>query len=253
MVVGTLKRVSGFVRGLASFLFGPLYSRLTIPFLLGRLESRKRNFSLQSSTGYGLDRCAVTFINLARRPDRLRLIEDEFFRLGFGKACRFEAIEAKPGSLGCALSHTASLVEFDFNSELLMICEDDATFLVDRSELDDVIEKFYFDWRLDVLCLSYLVENELVNLDDTFAISNNVQTAACYVVRAQNVDRLVKKFSQSAGRLARGWPTWVSAIDIAWKSLQRWEMVFAVPRKLCVVQRASFSDIEGKDVDYFWG
>ena len=58
-------------------------------------------------------------------------------------------------------------------------------------------------------------------------------------------------FRKSAEKLEGGSPVWLDALDISWKSLQRWRLTFTVPLKTMVVQRPSFSDIEKRGVDYF--
>ncbi len=247
-----------FKRALAligSLLIGVVYSEVTKPVLRYRYRQRKdfpeSSESFEKSV-FGLERCAVSFINLDRRPDRREEMVAELEKLGLENYNAFRAIEASPGSLGCSLSHAALLQVEQENSDLIMVCEDDARFLLGRKELDEIVEAFYLDLRLDLLCLSYKIQNSPLLVDDKFAISNNIQTTACYIVRRQHVSKLSKVMNRSANRLARGWPEWFSALDIAWKALQRWELIFAIPQRPCVIQRASFSDVEGRTVDY-WG
>ena len=249
----------GKIRVLAVWFIGPFYSNLTKPILLSRVVIRKfltpkiSDLRLNSSTPQGLDRCKIVYINLASRPDRKLEIEGEFRRLGLRYFQRFEAIARERGIVGCNLSHAAVLSGEHYSEELVMVCEDDAQFLASREEIDQIIEFFVSQSWLDVLCLGNRVENKAIRINQDFAISNNIQTTSCYVVRRKHLALIGAIFAKSAKKLERGSPVWLNALDIAWKSAQRWRLVFAVPRKEMVVQRASFSDIEKREVDYFAG
>jgi len=195
----------------------------------------------------GVDRCAITYINLDRRADRREAIEGEWARLGIAHARRLAAVEAADGAAGCAASHLAALERWDPDvTDLLMVCEDDALFLVDRAALDAIIERFAADPALDVLCLGFNAAHE-VPISATFSITADTQTTSCYVLkrwmRAPFVEMArVSVASFAGGR--RGVP-----IDRAWKALQR-RYCFAIPRIRAVRQRPSFSDVEGRVVDY---
>lgn len=244
---------------LAVWLIGPVYSNITKPILLLRMLVKKfftpkvPNLLRSSSTTHGLDRCRIFYINLASRPDRKLEIEEEFRRLGVRDFERFEAISREKGIVGCNLSHAAVLSGKNCSEELVMVCEDDAQFVASREEVDHIIDSFVSKSWLDVLCLGNLVENKVVRIDQEFAISNNVQTTSCYVVKRKNVALISSIFAESAKKLEKGSPVWLHALDIAWKSAQRWRLVFAVPHEPTVIQRASFSDIEEREVDYFLG
>lgn len=241
------------------WLIGPFYSNITKPVLLLRMLIKKSltpeivDPRLNSSTAHGLGRCRIVYINLASRPDRRLEIEEEFSRLRVRDFRRFEAIAKERGIVGCNLSHAAVLRGENHSEELVLVCEDDAQFLVSREKIDQIIESFVSQSWLDVLCLGNVVENKVVRVDQNFAISNNVQTTSCYVVRREHLALIASIFAKSARKLERGSPVWLNALDIAWKSVQRWRLVFAVPHEPTVIQRASFSDIEKKEVDYFLG
>ena len=247
----------GKIRVLAMWVIGPLYSNLTKPVLVLRMvvrnffSPRADSSGDRASTAHGLERCRIVYINLASRPDRKTQIEEEFRLLGVGDYERFDAVARERGITGCNLSHAAVLSTENYPEELLMVCEDDAKFLVSRDELDHAIESFFSKEWLDVLCLGNFVENKVIRIDEDFAVSNNIQTASCYLVRRKHLALISSVFLKSAQRLERGSPVWLYALDIAWKSLQRWRLTFAVPLKTMVVQRPSFSDIQQRDVDYF--
>lgn len=241
------------------WLIGPVYSNITKPILLLRMLIKKfftpkvSDLMRSSSTTHGLDRCRIIYINLASRPDRKLEIEEEFRRLRVRDFERFDAIAKEKGIVGCNLSHAAVLGGKNYSEELVMVCEDDAQFVASREEVDHIIDSFVSKSWLDVLCLGNLVENKVIRIDQDFAISNNVQTTSCYVVRGAHLASIASIFAKSARKLEKGSPVWLHALDIAWKSAQRWSLVFAVPHAPTVIQRASFSDIEKRKVDYFPG
>lgn len=254
MALAVVRRARGKLREAAEFLWGPVYSELTKPILLARYLLRKLATTQNSGISHdkqGLARCAVRYMNLPKRIDRDKEMLGELRKMRIDQFSRYEAIETNPGILGCTSTHASLLSDPIGDYELLMICEDDAKFLVDREYLDSVIEGFFHDPRLDVLCLSFFLRNKPISVGENFAISNNIQTAACYVVRKSKIGLLKESFDRAADKLAKDLPVWVFAGDIAWKSLQRWRLVFAVPRETLVIQRPSFSDIQGESVDYW--
>lgn len=198
-----------------------------------------------------MDACDIVFINLGLRPDRKKQIEAELKKLGIANPRRLNATQAEPGILGANISHARALLSSSRLHELIMVCEDDAEFLIDRSRLEHYIEEFRKDKSLDVLCLSYSTQGRFLETDGDFRISNNVQTAACYLLRSEHIDRVAECFLQGARKLEKGGRNWIFALDIFWKSLQRWTLIFAIPRDLPVVQRPSWSDIENTFVKYF--
>ena len=82
------------------------------------------------------------------------------------------------------------------------------------------------------------------------AVTADTATASCYVAKAAAIDKLKKSFQESAFMIRAGQPIGISAIDQHWKKLQRKDLLFAIPRTRAVRQRASYSNIEGRDVFY---
>lgn len=193
----------------------------------------------------------VFFINLAHRQDRREDVSLEFKKLGLDNVTRVDAIRNTNGALGCALSHIKTLNLLrgqDFS--LAMICEDDVEFLSDINRLQKVLEEFQSIPALGVLCLAYRVRGPKLALTKELAISNNIQMAACYVVKPFAVDFLFASFTSSADKLSMGAPISVASIDQEWKTIQTNDVFFAVPATKFARQKESFSDIVGRVKKY---
>lgn len=226
--------------------------RQAMLWLRWRLRARRPTVtavpgSTRDGVRRGVDRCEVAYINLDRRTDRREAIEAEWARLGVTHARRLAAVEATDGAAGCAASHLAALERWTPDvAELLMVCEDDAHFLIDRATLDAMLESFADDPSLDVLCLGFNAAHE-VPISATFSLTADTQTTSCYVIKPRMRAPFLAMARASAASFAggrRGVP-----IDRAWKALQR-RWCFAIPRIRAVRQRPSFSDVEGRVVDY---
>jgi glycosyl transferase family 25 len=194
----------------------------------------------------------VSFINLDARVDRLQHISKELKNIGLGFASRQPAIKKDNGALGCSLSHLEVISGVNLSDGgLLMVCEDDCQFLVNRSKLGALLIEFQKNPALDVLCLAYNVvgRNSIVPISNLLSVTNNTQTTACYVIKAHMVEPLSKIFSSSSLALESGKPINVYAIDQLWKKLQK-TAIFAIPSSRAAQQVESYSDIEGRTVFY---
>ena len=206
---------------------------------------------LQEKQGqFGLERCEIRYINLSSRSDRRRSLTREFHRLDLKFFLRFGAIEHKRGSVGCAKSHAEVVSTPAAAGKLLMVCEDDLEFLASRADLDLVVEDFAHNENLDVLCLAFNSIGVPYKISDYLSITNNTQTTACYVVKESGRQLLGQEFEKSVVKILRGDSDKKSAIDQQWKKLQNGRLFFAVPNLKMAKQAASFSDIEGRFVDY---
>ena len=197
----------------------------------------------------GLERCDIFYINLDHRTDRRTHIEGEFAKIGVNNYTRFSAIKNENGALGCAQSHLNILRTWEANPQrLLMICEDDCQFLLERSEIDDLVDQFYNDTRLDVLCLGYNARNG-ARATEEFSITSNTQTLSCYIMKPHIVPKLIESALKSTKWLATGLPEQKAAIDVVWKELQT-QYMFAIPRNRAAKQTDFYSDIQKKSVSY---
>lgn len=197
----------------------------------------------------GLDRCDIFYINLDHRTDRRTHIEGEFAKIGVGNYTRFSAIKDENGALGCAQSHLNILRMWDANPQrLLMICEDDCQFLLERSEIDDLVDQFFNDTRLDVLCLGYNARNGVI-ISNAFSITSNTQTTSCYLIKEHALFELIDAARLSVNKLETGHSRKQFAIDVTWKQKQE-KIFFAISNNRCVKQLDSYSDIEMQEISY---
>ena len=212
--------------------------------------SRKRlPRSSDSLSKKGLERCDIFYINLQSRMDRRFQMEEEFSRLRIKDFLRVEGTKHACGAIGCASSHLKVLKEWRPRADrLLMICEDDCSFLLDRKQIDKIIEAFYVDDRLEVLCLAFKSFNGFPVSRDLL-ITSDTQTMACYVLRRRVRNEFCRIAIKSIDLLREGVREDRAAIDRVWKEFQQ-SVFFAIPAERAAIQRTSFSDIKGKVVDY---
>ena len=215
-----------------------------------KLQNSDASFSSFENQGIGMNRCELRWINLAHRTDRRDEMLAQLREFGFENAKRIEAVSRSLGILGCAESHLLATQTVLHGSELLMICEDDAMFIRNRREFDKVIESFYLNPGIDVLCMGFNLGARPYRISRELSLTSDTQTASCYVLKPRALDDVRSNLAKSVSKLAAGKPAKKFANDIYWKKLQRARLVFAVPNRQMVIQRPSFSDIEGREVDY---
>lgn len=201
-------------------------------------------------------------INLDRRTDRWTECEGNRASQGLPSDLvqRWKASEEHEfGALGCARSHVAVLSNFltDRTESHCMVLEDDFDFLRSWPDFANSFNSFIknnFDWDVLLLAGTYTVayaENPpgLARVVDS-------QTTSGYLVQRRYVPMLLQCFSMSIVQLEQfrsHKPTepWTMrfAVDQAWKHLQRTDRWF-IMTPVVGHQRASFSDIEQRTVDY---
>lgn len=197
----------------------------------------------------GLDLCDVFYINLDHRTERRAHIEAEFAKLDLTRFTRVRATLDENGALGCAKSHLGILLSWTQKSDrLLMICEDDCTFLVDRKALDHLVNAFANDPRLDVICLAFNARNG-ITVTPEFMITSDTQTTSCYIVKTHVINELTLSAEKSVTLLAQGLPEQKAAIDVVWKEVQR-HVCFAIPNKRAAIQYESYSDVQKTKTSY---
>lgn len=201
-------------------------------------------------------------INLEKRPDRWQACIDNFSKNGFPIHVlqRWKAFEdSEFGALGCAKSHFLALADFigNRNEPFCLIFEDDFDFL---QPWPVFVEKFnslnalQVGW--DVLMLSGT--NTLAYTENLPGFARVVESNSTsgYLFSRNYAKNLLACFANSVVQLQRVKDHevrqfWVGrfAIDVLWKQLQytdRW-LIFSPTMGH---QRPSFSDIEGRMVDY---
>lgn len=207
------------------------------------------NVDVSGGASTGLAHCDVIIINLDHRVDRWQQVQHQLETIGVKSYRRFSAVRKEHGALGCALSHQQVLSRWDTSSgRMLMVCEDDCAFELDRCALDHLVEEFAADPRLNVLSLAYNARNS-VPISATLSISSNTQTMSCYIVKPAAAAAMRAVAAESVRRLERGESDHTAAIDKVWKRIQR-SLFFAIPRTRAAIQAPSFSDIERATMNY---
>ncbi|GLT19894.1 hypothetical protein GCM10007938_36770 [Vibrio zhanjiangensis] len=211
------------------------------------------------------DNVHLKIINLAHRIDRKEesIAELKECGINIGDESFFEAYyKPECGALGCSLSHGNLIAHYLSlsSSPYLLVLEDD--FEVQECELFlsnlERILDCSSDW--DVFLLGNNQAIPIAIIDDQLGFSRviNSQTASGYIVHRSFAVKLMSTFFESAlgleysSKLPLKLNKLVShhyCLDILWKKLQT-EHRFATRLPPLIKQRASYSDIEMKNVDY---
>lgn len=201
------------------------------------------------------------YINLDSRVDRRKLFEKQVDDLHnkypadftFQNVQRFSAIkDPENGLLGCGKSHAECLrIAIAKNWDYVLICEDDAEFIHPETlvkQLNIFLDKYGENW--DVILLSgnnyppYKIEGpECVRIA-------NCNCCTSYIVRREYQSVLLKNFEEGITLFTYN-PQHKSkyGCDIYWKKLQSYDRWYLIT-PICITQRADYSDIERRFVDY---
>ena len=207
---------------------------------------------------------SVKIINLAHRTDRKEQARKEMAALGWDDDdYSFFTARHMPDApaRGCALSHGKAIADFLFAEEkpFLLVLEDDFTVRAGadlRAGLEAAISHAGF-WDVFLLAHNAAIPIARTPVKDAFRVVN-AQTASAYLVGRLYAARLMEMFFRSAemqDRLknipspAREMANTVFRCDILWKHLQENDR-FCAQVPALTTQRASWSDIEKKMVDY---
>ena len=196
----------------------------------------------------GADLVEGLFINLAHRTDRREETEVELSRMGLNGVTRHDATLQTNGHLGASRSHLAAVRKLSESATapLLMVLEDDAEFLCTPEELTSLLILFLGDSRLDVLCLGNNPWTRPVPVSPHFALTDDSSSAGCYVFKQRAAKLIAASHKASIEMLSRGEDPSAAALDQRWKTLQRNQLFFCIPRAHVFIQRPSFSDIQNK-------
>ncbi len=191
----------------------------------------------------------VIYINLDHRLDRRVLFEKEMETMGIN-AIRYSAIKNSNGAIGCHMSHL-EVLKFAKAQKYpnVLIMEDDFEFLVDKQEFNNQL-KMFFDSRIsyDVLMLAYnMWESEPYN--DLIGQVKSAYTTAAYIVNSNMYDELINNFEYGLEQHIKTGDFKTFAIDVYWIKLQKTKKFFYFKKRIGK-QRAGYSDIQNKDVDY---
>jgi glycosyl transferase family 25 len=201
-------------------------------------------------------------INLDHRTDRWAALQANAQAHGLSPAAilRWSAVrDADFGALGCAKSHVAALTHFltADDSAYALVLEDDFEFLRPFGELLQSVNTLNaqrLDW--DVLLPMGTAVMAMAPLPAGVARIVESQSAAAYLVPRRYAPALLGCFAESIGHMetlrhapARQLVVHRHSIDQAWKPLQRRDRWY-IFNPAFGQQRAGYSDIEQRDIDY---
>ena len=203
----------------------------------------------------------ISIINLESRADRRSAVLADLRNIGQIKVSEdnlFKAIlNEGNGALGCAISHFTILSQFisEIQYEYLVVFEDD---FMPRKSIDpgDILLKLKGLVSLDIFLFSHNMAVTTQKIGEDFHRVIDSQTTAGYLITRKFAPKLLTVFAQSINLLSLYKNTQKNAlinkffaIDSLWKPLQI-ENNFITTIPALGEQRASFSDIEKKHVDY---
>jgi GR25 family glycosyltransferase involved in LPS biosynthesis len=195
----------------------------------------------------------IMYINLDKRTDRREKVEWEFTqKLGvpLAKITRFPAIAMTDGAIGCSMSHLKCLeIAKEKGWAHVLIVEDDIEFLQPTVFLQQC-SRFFKKHSGDVVLIA---GNNMIPyrpVDDSTIQVLNCQTTTGYLVKEDYYDALITNFREGLTLLLKNPHNKQKyAIDKYWQHLQKKDKWYLI-LPLTVVQRESFSDIEGKITNF---
>lgn len=193
------------------------------------------------------------YINLSHRTDRKAHIENLKQEYTFFQNIeRFDAILNKRGDIGCSLSHIRCLTQLlNQKKDYYLIMEDDF-FIMNHVNFQNFEANFQLikdndDW--DVLTLTprgdTIIKNYLLDFNK---VVNN-QTATCYIVKHNFIEKLLSYFKKGVLGLMNNEDPNINALDQCWKPLQDIH-TFIYYKSIFAGQMQGYSDIEKKNVNY---
>ena len=210
------------------------------------------------------DQVSVKIINLSHRLDRREECRKEMAALGWDEShYSFFTARHMPEApaRGCALSHAKAIADFLFAEEkpFLLVLEDDFTLRTADEFLAGIAGATSQAGFWDVFLLAHNAAIPIARtpLKDAYRVIN-AQTASAYLVGRLYASRLMELFFRSAEmqdrvknvpQPARDIASSLFRCDMLWKQLQENDRFCAQIPAVCA-QRASYSDIEKKMVDY---
>jgi GR25 family glycosyltransferase involved in LPS biosynthesis len=195
----------------------------------------------------------IVYINLDSRTDRKAHIEQQLKIIGFNNFARFKAIKTANGAIGCTMSHLKCLeIAREKGLSHLLICEDD-TFFTKPAVFKKQFNSFLLKHKKgswDVVLLAGNNVEPYRHIDETCIKVGHCQTTTAYLVNGSYFTKLIDNIREGLYKLMSDQKHRnLYAIDKYWLSLQKrdnWYLI--VP--LTVVQKAGYSDIEAKNVNY---
>ncbi len=189
------------------------------------------------------------YINLDNRIDRKEHVENEFKKVGI-TPIRFSAIKNSYGPFGCTRSHIGCLMyAIQNNLDTIFICEDDITFLQPDVFLNSLqqFELLQKEWDVCIVSGNNFQPFDIKN--EWYIQVTNCQCGTGYIVKKHYYQTLLQNFIEGLKQFEQTRAHWYFALDQYWKQLQRKDKWFMLT-PATVIQYASYSDLENKDVDY---
>ena len=217
----------------------------------------------------------IVYINLDRRPDRRREIEQELDNQNLQYE-RYSAIDYPDfGIYGCGMSHLNVLkMAKERQYKNILILEDDFQFVVSPTEFAETIKSLFslngepvnntsnqdnqttllIDNQktpfFDVCMISYNIEQrEPIYNCPQFDRAKSVITASGYIVQSHYYDKLIDLYSHYIPLLLQTREHWNYANDQIWKQLQQKDK-WLLSNKLIGNQRPGYSDNSKCYMDY---
>lgn len=207
----------------------------------------------------------IYYINLDKRTDRRKLIEEEIQSLGLPaeKVERWPAkdmthmkLRSQRGA-GCSISHLTIWEDMWIKGyENILVLEDDFQATKTKAEFSLIVENLF------TLFQNYSVCNVGYNESDNRGITPNhtqlkagfrkslgVQTTSGYIMSRKAVPTLIPIIRLATNNLLTGGNYDLNAIDQAWKYVQVLDPNWILAPK-SGIQRGSYSDIEQTDAEY---
>lgn len=196
---------------------------------------------------------SIFVIHLQSRDDRLQHINGVMESLGVSKHKIVNGVPHSCGALGCSLSHIMALTEcVQSNATTCAVFEDDFELLRDPNKANAAVELFFraepSSWEVLMLSSNVLSSSpsDHIFLDEI----KEAQTASGYLVHKSFAPIMLQNHLYAAYHLNQAdCPHNVYAHDQTWKNLQQSGKWFAL-KPLIGKQKASYSDIEKRNVDY---
>jgi GR25 family glycosyltransferase involved in LPS biosynthesis len=185
----------------------------------------------------------IFYINLDKREDRKKEIEEELDNMMLPYE-RFPAIYNNNGPIGCMHSHLSVLkIARDRGYKNVLIFEDDFTFLISKTELDNYFELLFTNFNdFDVCFLSYNCHSFEDVPGHTFIKRVlDAQSASGYIVNEKCYSKLIELFENAAPLLELTNYHWIYANDQVWKGLQKKDMWICFDKRIGK-QRPGYSD-----------
>jgi len=190
------------------------------------------------------------YINLDTRNDRRIATEKEMRKIGLNPV-RFNAIKHKKGAIGCSMSHLNCIkIAKKNNWDYVMVCEDDIQFDNPALFFNQLNKFLKMNLAWDVILIAGNNYPPFQKVGDCCIKVNKCKTTTGYITRKNYYDKLINNFSEGIYKFLKDQEnTGAYAIDMYWMRLQKNDNWYLIT-PITVVQRADYSDIEKKVVDY---